>query len=202
MSLPPKIYDENGRASFGGSQMWLPDPMLLNSGCGIIAGLDAITRLKGEEGMTRKEYFDRFFEAKDYIRPITIGKNREARKVFGKEFLGSLGVSAGRFRRGIRKLAVKEGLNIRVKPFLFKELRTVSLLRGSALTKFSVDPVYVRRHDQVRLIKLLYPSCILKNDPAPALFKALYRKVQIAGSLIRIDIRRSHGACNYKRDIK
>ena len=57
MSLPPKIYDENGRASFGGSQMWLPDPMLLNSGCGIIAGLDAITRLKGEEGMTRKEYF-------------------------------------------------------------------------------------------------------------------------------------------------
>ena len=63
MSLPPKIYDENGRASFGGSQMWLPDPMLLNSGCGIIAGLDAITRLKGEEGMTRKEYFDRFFEA-------------------------------------------------------------------------------------------------------------------------------------------
>ena len=70
MSLPPKIYDENGRASFGGSQMWLPDPMLLNSGCGIIAGLDAITRLKGEEGMTRKEYFERFFEAKDYIKGL------------------------------------------------------------------------------------------------------------------------------------
>ena len=29
MSLPPKIYDENGRASFGGSQMWLPDPKVL-----------------------------------------------------------------------------------------------------------------------------------------------------------------------------
>ena len=120
MSLPPKIVDQYGRESFGGSQMWLPDKMLLNSGCGIIAGLDAIMRLKGEERMPREEYFDRFFDAKDYIRPITIGKNREPRKLFGKEFLGSLGVSAGRFRRGIKKLAAKEGLKIRVKPFRFR----------------------------------------------------------------------------------
>jgi hypothetical protein len=77
-------------------------------------------RLKGEERMPREEYFDRFFDAKDYIRPITIGKNREPRKLFGKEFLGSLGVSAGRFRRGIKKLAAKEGLKIRVKPFRFR----------------------------------------------------------------------------------
>lgn len=100
--------------------MWLPDKMLLNSGCGIIAGLDAIIRLKGEERMTREEYFERFFDAKDYIRPITISKKRDPRKVFGKEFLGSLGVSAGRFRRGIKKLAVKEGLKIKVKPFRFR----------------------------------------------------------------------------------
>ena len=40
--------------------------------------------------------------------------------MFGKEFLGSLGVSAGRFRRGIKKLAVKEGLKIKVKPFRFR----------------------------------------------------------------------------------
>ena len=105
MSQPPKIIDKYGIESFGGSQMWLPDKMLLNSGCGIIAGLDAIMRLKGEERMPREEYFDRFFDAKDYIRPITIG---------------SLGVSAGRFRRGIKKLAAKEGLKIRVKPFRFK----------------------------------------------------------------------------------
>ena len=76
MSLPPKIVDKNGEESFGGSQMWLPDPMLLNSGCGIIAGLDAIMRLKGEKGLTREEYFERFFVAKDYIRPLTVGKNR------------------------------------------------------------------------------------------------------------------------------
>ena len=120
MSQPPKIIDKYGIESFGGSQMWLPDKMLLNSGCGIIAGLDAIMRLKGEERMPREEYFDRFFDAKDYIRPITIGKNREPRKLFGKEFLVSLGVSAGRFRRGIKKLAAKEGLKIRVKPFRFR----------------------------------------------------------------------------------
>lgn len=142
MSLPPKIYDENGRASFGGSQMWLPDPMFLNSGCGIIAGLDAITRLKGEESMTRQEYFERFFEAKDYIRPITVGKKREPRKVFGREFLGSLGVSAGRFRRGIKKLAVKEGLNIRIKPFLFKWWEKIPeyLKDGDPLVMLFVSP--------------------------------------------------------------
>ena len=120
MSQPPKIVDKYGSESFGGSQMWLPDEMFVNSGCGIIAGLDAILRLKGEDGMTREEYFERFFDAKDYIRPITIGKNRKERKLFGKEFFGSFGVSAGRFRRGIRKLAVKEGLNVKIKPFLFK----------------------------------------------------------------------------------
>ena len=49
MSLPPKIVDRYGRESFGGSQMWLPDEMFVNSGCGIIAGLDAIMRLKGED---------------------------------------------------------------------------------------------------------------------------------------------------------
>ena len=120
MSVPPKIIDKYGLESFGGSQMWLPDKMLLNSGCGIIAGLDAIMRLKGEERMPREEYFERFFDAKDYIRPITVGKNREPRKLFGKEFLGSFGVSASRFRKGVKKLGVKEGLPVKVKPFRFK----------------------------------------------------------------------------------
>ncbi|PWJ68711.1 hypothetical protein B0O40_2435 [Ruminococcaceae bacterium R-25] len=142
MSLPPKIVDKYGSESFGGSQMWLPDEMFVNSGCGIIAGLDAIMRLKGEDGMTRDEYFDRFFDAKDYIRPITIGKNRKERKLFGKEFFGSFGVSAGRFRRGIRKLAVKEGLNIRVKPFLYKWWEKIPqyLEGGDPLVMLFVSP--------------------------------------------------------------
>ena len=142
MSLPPKIVDQYGRESFGGSQMWLPDAMFVNSGCGIIAGLDAIMRLKGEESMTREEYFKRFFDAKDYIRPIMIGRKREARKIFGKEFFGSLGVSAGRFRRGIRKLAVKEGVKIKVKSFRFKWWEKIPeyLKSGDPLVMLFVSP--------------------------------------------------------------
>ena len=120
MSLPPKVIDKNGEESFGGSQMWLPDRMLLNSGCGIIAGLDCIMRLKGEEKISKDDYLARFFDAKDYIRPITVGKNREPRKLFGKEFLGSFGISASRFKKGVRKLAAKEGFKVKIKPFRFR----------------------------------------------------------------------------------
>ncbi|MBR3463181.1 MAG: hypothetical protein K5875_03410 [Saccharofermentans sp.] len=142
MSQPPRIIDKQGEGSFGGSQMWLPDKMLLNSGCGIIAGLDAIMRLKGEESMTRDRYFDRFFEAKDYIRPITVGKSREERKILGREFLGSLGVSAGRFRRGVRKLGAKEGLKVRVKPFRFKWWEKIPkyLKSGDPLVMLFISP--------------------------------------------------------------
>jgi hypothetical protein len=120
MSLPPKIIDKNGSASYGGSQMWLPDKVLLNSGCGVIAGLDAIMRLKGEESLPKDDYINRFFDAKDYIRPIIVGKNRESRQLFGHEFLGSFGVSAARFKKGVKKLAAKEGLKVKVKPFRFR----------------------------------------------------------------------------------
>ncbi len=120
MSRPPKIIDKNGSASYGGSQMWLPDKVLLNSGCGVIAGLDAVMRLKGEESLPKDDYINRFFDAKDYIRPIIVGKNKEARQLFGHEFRGSFGVSASRFKRGIKKLAAKEGLKIKLKPFRFK----------------------------------------------------------------------------------
>ena len=120
MSQPPKIVDKYGLESFGGSQMWLPDKVLLNSGCGVIAGLDAVMRLKGEESLAKDDYISRFFDAKDYIRPIIVGRNRESRQLFGHEFLGSFGVSAARFRKGIKKLAAKEGLKIRLKPFRFK----------------------------------------------------------------------------------
>ena len=130
MSLPPRIIDKNGLKSFGGSQMWLPDKMLLNSGCGIIAGLDAIMRLKGEESLPKDEYIDRFFVAKDYIRPLTIGKNREARKLFGQEFLGSFGVSAARFKKGVKLLAAKEGLRVKVKPFTERTQDHVQLPLG------------------------------------------------------------------------
>ena len=120
MSRPPKIIDKNGSASYGGSQMWLPDKVLLNSGCGVIAGLDAVMRLKGEESLPKDDYINRFFDAKDYIRPIIVGKNRKSRQLFGHEFLGSFGVSAARFKKGVKKLAAKEGLKVKVKPFRFR----------------------------------------------------------------------------------
>lgn len=143
MSLPPNIFDTYGRKSFGGSQMWLPDEMLLNSGCGIIAGLDAVMRLKGEESMERGAYIDRFFVAKDYIRPLTIGKNREERKLFGQEFHGSFGVSAGRFKRGVKKLAVKEGIRVRVKPFRFRWWKKIPqyLESGDPLVMLFTAPI-------------------------------------------------------------
>ena len=49
-----------------------------------------------------------------------VGRNKEARQLFGHEFRGSFGVSASRFKRGIKKLAAKEGLKIKLKPFRFK----------------------------------------------------------------------------------
>ena len=79
MSLPPKIIDKNGSASYGGSQMWLPNKVLLNSGCGVIAGLDAIMRLKGEESLPKDDYINRFFDAKA-LRPRVPGKLRSQRR--------------------------------------------------------------------------------------------------------------------------
>lgn len=143
MSLPPKIIDKGGVESFGGSQMWVPDDMLLNSGCGIIAGLDCIMRLKGEERIQRQEYLDRFFEAKDYIRPFTLGKNRKKRKLFGKEFYGSFGVGSGRFRKGVKRLAVKEGLPIKVRGFRFGWLKKIPeyLASGDPLVMLFTAPM-------------------------------------------------------------
>ena len=41
MSRPPKIIDKNGSGSFGGSQMWMPDKVLINSGCGDLTSASA-----------------------------------------------------------------------------------------------------------------------------------------------------------------
>jgi len=142
MSLPPKIIDKHGVASYGGSQMWLPDKMLLNSGCGVIAGLDAVMRLKGEDSLDKEEYIRRFFDAKDYIRPLTIGKNRESRKIFGKEFFGSFGISAARFKKGVRRLASREGLKVRVRSFRFNWLKKIPqyLASGDPLVMLITAP--------------------------------------------------------------
>ena len=116
LNRPPSID-----GSFGGSQMWAPTPLMQNCGCGIIAGLDAIMRMEGESDISREDYLKRFDEASRYIRPILLpGKHEKPRKIFGSEFLGSFGVSTGRFRRGIKKLAAARNISIRLKGFIFR----------------------------------------------------------------------------------
>lgn len=116
LSRPPSVD-----GSFGGSQMWCRTPLMQNCGCGIIAGLDAVMRMTGEGEIGREEYLERFDEAAKYIRPILLpGKHEKPRIIFGSEFLGSFGVSTGRFKRGLKKLAKSRNLNIRIKSFIFK----------------------------------------------------------------------------------
>lgn len=116
LSRPPSVD-----GSFGGSQMWAPTLLMQNCGCGIVAGLDAVMRMEGEGEITREDYLKRFDEASRYIRPILLpGKHEKPRKIFGSEFLGSFGVSTGRFKRGIKKLAAARNLSIKIKSFVFR----------------------------------------------------------------------------------
>lgn len=116
LNRPPSID-----GSFGGSQMWASTPLMQNCGCGIIAGLDAIMRMSGEGEISREEYLKRFDEASHFIKPILLpGKHEKPRKIFGNEFLGSFGVSTGRFRRGIKKLARSRNIGIKLKSFIFR----------------------------------------------------------------------------------
>ena len=103
---PPSI---NG--SFGGSQMWVPDKLMQNCGCGIIAGLDAVLRYEGIAELSMEEYLKRFDEAARYIRPIVLSRDPENPKSFG--------VSTGGFRRGIKKYAASRGVSVRAKGFIF-----------------------------------------------------------------------------------
>ena len=113
LTAPPSID-----GSFGGSQMWAPTPLMQNCGCGIIPGLDAVMRIAGEGELSRDEYLKRFDEASRFIRPILLpGKHEKPKKIFGGEFLGSFGVSTGRFKRGIKKLAASR--NVRNSPCAF-----------------------------------------------------------------------------------
>ena len=115
LTTPPSV-----EGSFGGSQMWAPTPLMQNCGCGIIAGLDAVMRIAGEGEISKDDYLKRFDEASRFIRPILLpGRHDKPKMIFGNEFLGSFGVSTGRFRRGIKKLAASRNIRIKVKSFVF-----------------------------------------------------------------------------------
>lgn len=114
MNQPVRIITGKDKTSFGGSQSWFGDKLLRNSGCGIVAGLDAVLRLAGIEELDKADYSEKLTGAAGFIVPITFKFFRKPFNVRGREFLGSIGVSAGRFKRGIRKLGENMGLKLRV----------------------------------------------------------------------------------------
>lgn len=112
---PPRILNAKGGRSFGGSQMWFENKVMLNSGCGIVAGCDAVMRLLDEDEFSRDDYMTRLNEATTFIRPIMLPFKMKPLIIAGQEFLGSFGVSPGRFKRGVRKLSKAHGIEVKIK---------------------------------------------------------------------------------------
>ncbi|MCR4689320.1 MAG: hypothetical protein K5745_07205 [Saccharofermentans sp.] len=119
MSKPPRVFknkDKPDDKSFGGSQMWFKDAILQNSGCGVVAGCDAVLRLLGEEEFSREDYMDKLMYSSGFIKPFVLPFMKgKPRMIFGKEFVGSIGVSRGRFKRGIKRLAKDKGLELDIR---------------------------------------------------------------------------------------
>ena len=146
MSKPPRVFKKEGKeGSFGGSQMWFEDAILQNSGCGIVAGCDAVLRLLGEEEFTREEYMDKLLYSSSFIKPfVLLFMNGKPRKIFGKEFVGSIGVSPMMFKRGIKKLGKDRGLDIRLEGMgLKKAVRTLPdvLEKGIPVAMIAIAPL-------------------------------------------------------------
>lgn len=112
---PPRILNAKGYRSFGGSQMWFENKVMLNSGCGIVAGCDAVMRLLDEDEFSKDDYMTRLNEATTFIKPIMLPFKMKPLIIAGQEFLGSFGVSPGRFKRGVRKLSRAHGIEVTIK---------------------------------------------------------------------------------------
>jgi len=142
-----RILREDGDSAFGGSQMWIEDPVLQGASCGIVAGLDRVLETAGIESLDMKEYMTRLSEAGKYIRPIMLPfKVKPIHTKIG-DFMGCFGVSAGRLKRGIRKLGQLYGVAIRLKRIRFKNVdsfldegKKVILLIKAPLGNVSVVP--------------------------------------------------------------
>lgn len=114
---PVSCIDPDGRGSYGGSQMWWDDKVLINSGCGIVAGLDSLLHMQGVEEIGRAEYMKKLTDASTYIKPVRIPFWKKEIKVFGQYFVGSLGVTLPRLKRGLKKLIRSLGLTAKVRSY-------------------------------------------------------------------------------------
>ena len=88
---------------------------MLNSGCGIVAGYDAVMRLLDEDEFSKDDYMARLNEATTFIRPIMLPFKMKPLIIAGQDFLGSFGVSPARFKRGVKKLSKAHGIEVQIK---------------------------------------------------------------------------------------
>ena len=114
---PVSCVGPNGNGSYGGSQMWWDDKVLVNSGCGIVAGVDSLLHMQGIKEIDRSEYIEKLTAASEIIKPLKIPFWKKEVKVFGNEFVGSLGVTLPRLKRGLRKLIKSMGAAAKVRSY-------------------------------------------------------------------------------------
>ena len=126
---PVSCVTKAGKGSYGGSQMWWKDKVLVNSGCGIIAGLEVMLNIDGVEEIDRDEYLEKMDEMSKIIRPLRLPFKGEPVKVFGRTYMGSLGVMFPVLVHGLKKIIKKRGLNYKVRTYQLNfEERTRALI--------------------------------------------------------------------------
>ena len=120
---PISCINPNGNKSYGGSQMWYEDNILVNSGCGIIAGLDSVLHQLGVDEIDRSEYNTMMKEAAGFIKPIMLPFKIKPIKVMGNEFLGSFGLTMPRLKRGVKKFSREKGIQVKTRSYRFDFVR-------------------------------------------------------------------------------
>lgn len=130
---PVSCINPGGKGSYGGSQMWFEDKILINSGCGIIAGLDSLLHLMGTEEIDKESYLGLMAEASGYIKPIKLPFKIKPLKIAGQEFLGSFGLTMPRLRRGLKRLARSKGVDVRIRSFTFNYVNKLKAALGRGI---------------------------------------------------------------------
>jgi len=127
---PVSCLDKRGLGSYGGSQMWYQDKVLVNSGCGIIAGLEVLLDLQGVKEIDMDKYLELMNETSSFIKPLRLPFKVDTVKVFGKTFMGSLGVMFWSLKHGLKKITRNQGIDCKIKSYTFGfEQRTIDLVK-------------------------------------------------------------------------
>lgn len=109
-----KIIDSEGRETTGGNQSWFKDPVMVNSGCGIIAALDNFLVVTGVEKLKRDDYLNLMEEASQFVKPVRLPFFKKPMEIGKRTFLGSLGVPVFRLKRGLKKLSLRQEKRVKV----------------------------------------------------------------------------------------